>query len=124
MEVNCFLSAVFLNNNWVPQSRQNSRWPQVNDLLVSVGSDRPSLNFFDNADSRISALRKITGKFHSPELLDDGQLTAPSKKIRSQFPDYSKVTTGLTLSPFLSHEPFREIEGCTIVGLSPDKDIL
>lgn len=64
-------------------------------------------SFFDNADSRISALRKSTGKFPSPELIDDGLHTAPSKRSLSQFPDYSKVTTGPQMAERIGLETIR-----------------
>ena len=50
--------------------------------------------FFDNAKSQISALQKMIDEVPSPELIDEGQHAAPSKRILTQFPDYSKVTTG------------------------------
>ncbi len=48
--------------------------------------------FFDNADSQISALHDV----QPPERIDDGQHTAPSKRIIAQFPEYesSKTTVG------------------------------
>lgn len=52
--------------------------------------------FFDDPDSEISVLRKIADQFQSPELIDDGQHTAPSKRVGGQFPEYedSKPTIG------------------------------
>lgn len=46
--------------------------------------------FFDNADSQIAALQKIVDAVQSPELIDDGQHTAPSKRIITQFPEYKR----------------------------------
>lgn len=63
--------------------------------------------FFDNADSQISALQKITDTVQSPELIDDGQHTAPSKRILSQFPDYSKVTIGPQMAERIGLESIR-----------------
>ncbi len=47
-----------------------------------------------NADSPISALQSIVDDAQSPELIDDGQHTAPSKRIIAEFPEYSKTTVG------------------------------
>lgn len=49
--------------------------------------------FFDHANSPISALQKIVDEVQSPELIDDGQHTAPSKRIIAQFPQYSDLKT-------------------------------
>ena len=42
----------------------------------------------------IRALQQITGSYATPEEIDDGQTTAPSKRIRSLAGDYQKVTDG------------------------------
>ena len=63
--------------------------------------------FFDNTKSQISRLKKIMDKVQSPELIDDGQHTAPSKRILSQFPDYSKVTVGPQMAERIGLESIR-----------------
>ena len=52
--------------------------------------------FFDHANSGISALRDVAGGVGSPEQIDDGQHTAPSKRIIEHFPEYDdlKPTVG------------------------------
>ncbi|MFW5693465.1 MAG: DUF4276 family protein, partial [Thermoguttaceae bacterium] len=52
--------------------------------------------FFDTADARIEALQKVCETFANPELIDDGERTAPSKRIIAQFCDYedAKATIG------------------------------
>lgn len=42
----------------------------------------------------IHALQQVSGKFATPEEIDDGQTTAPSKRIRSLANHYQKVTDG------------------------------
>ena len=49
--------------------------------------------FFDNAGSKIAALQKIVGGETTPELINDGQHTAPSKRIIDQFPEYEDLKT-------------------------------
>ena len=63
--------------------------------------------FFDNANSQISALQKIIDNVQSPELIDDGQHTAPSKKILAKFPDYSKVTIGPQMTELIGLKNIR-----------------
>ena len=52
--------------------------------------------FFDNADARIASLRRQANEVGSPELINDGQHTSPSKRIIAQFPEYEglKATAG------------------------------
>ena len=60
--------------------------------------------FYDNADSQISALQRDAS---SPELIDDGQHTAPSKRIIAQFPNYSKETDGPQMAELIGLENIR-----------------
>jgi hypothetical protein len=62
-----------------------------------------SLTFFENADSQISALHDV----QPPELIDDGQDTAPSKRIAAQFPNYSKTTVGPQMAELIGLENIR-----------------
>ena len=63
--------------------------------------------FFDNADSRISALQRIVENVRSPELINDGQQTSPSKRIEAQFPGYSKATVGPQMAERIGLENIR-----------------
>lgn len=65
--------------------------------------------FFDNADSRVAALRKIADDVRSPERIDDGEHTAPSKRIIAQFPEYegSKVRVGSQMAERIGLETIR-----------------
>jgi len=53
-------------------------------------------SFFGNCSKQIESLEAIAGSFKSPELIDDGAQTAPSKRIIREFPDYegAKTTAG------------------------------
>ncbi len=55
---------------------------------------------YDNADKGIDALRSAVTQTTSPELVNDGPTTAPSKRIVEQFPEYSgqKTTVGVDLA--------------------------
>ena len=48
--------------------------------------------FFDNADSQIAALQS-TENIQYPELIDDGQDKAPSKRIIDELPEYEYLKT-------------------------------
>jgi hypothetical protein len=45
--------------------------------------------YYDNCERQIQALRTVAATFPSPELINDGQDTSPSKRIAAQFPDYT-----------------------------------
>ena len=65
--------------------------------------------FFDNAASQISALQNVVDDVQSPELIDDGRQTNPSKKIIDQFPEYedSKTTIGPQVAERIGLENIR-----------------
>ena len=65
--------------------------------------------FFENANSQISALQKIVDDVQFPELIDDGQQTAPSKRIIAQFPQYNdlKTTVGTQVAERIGLENIR-----------------
>ena len=45
-----------------------------------------------------SKVQSIRDQFHSPEEIDDGEQTAPSKRILELNPGYSKVADGIVIS--------------------------
>ena len=51
--------------------------------------------FFDRPRRGIAELQKVADSVDSPELIDDGQHTAPSKRIIAQFPTYDKLKTSV-----------------------------
>ncbi len=46
------------------------------------------------SESRLDDLRSITDHFDTPERIDDGEETAPSKRLKNLFPRYQKVLHG------------------------------
>ena len=61
-------------------------------LLVDVAKfDR----FFEHPRGGIAELEKVAKSVGSPELIDDGQHTAPSKRIIEKFPTYRKLKTSV-----------------------------
>jgi len=48
---------------------------------------------YENADAGIAALRAVVAAATSPELVNDGEMTAPSKRIIAHFPKYLQRKT-------------------------------
>lgn len=45
--------------------------------------------FYDHHESQIAALKAISDEYATPELIDDGRHSAPSKRIVAELPDYA-----------------------------------
>jgi hypothetical protein len=54
------------------------------------------LTYYDDRKKEVAELNKLVAKFGSPELVNDGENTAPSKRIAALIPDYkyAKHTAG------------------------------
>jgi len=65
--------------------------------------------FFSEADSDIADLQKVADGVATPELINDGQHTAPSKRIISRLPEYedSKTTMGPQMAELIGLENIR-----------------
>jgi hypothetical protein len=67
---------------------------QLHEYEAYLFADVSQLSFFyDEAHLQIAALQAISHGVTTPELIDDGPQTAPSKRITGQFPDYGKAKT-------------------------------
>ncbi len=103
---------VALETSWVDDTEDKRFIPfiQLHEFEAYLFCDVSRFDFFfDNADSEISALLKIADQFQSPELIDDGQHTAPSKRISGQIPEYedSKPTIGSQMAERIGLENIR-----------------
>ncbi len=70
---------------------------QLHEYEAYLFSDPSHFEFhYDQSEKEIGALQAIANKYSTPELINDGQHSAPSKRIISQFPDYAdrKVRIG------------------------------
>lgn len=70
---------------------------QLHEYEAWLFTDISQLEFFyRNANARIARLKAIADSVVTPELIDDGLQTAPSKRIIAEFPDYkgAKRTVG------------------------------
>lgn len=88
-----------LEKSWASTTGDQRFLPfiQLHEYEAYLFSDASRLEFFyANAHSKIAALAAIADGLDSPELIDDGPQTAPSKRIIAQIPDYEtgKTTVG------------------------------
>ena len=70
---------------------------QLHEFEALILSDAgPLASQFDNCDEGIARLETIVSSFDSPELINEGTNTAPSKRIIREIPEYegSKVSAG------------------------------
>lgn len=51
-------------------------------------------------------LSLVSGK--NPELINDGAITAPSKRILNEIPEYDKVTAGVSVAARIGLETLRD----------------
>ena len=73
-------------------------------------------SFFGDCRKQIDGLKALVKDYESPELIDDGEQTAPSKRILDIFPDYrgAKATAGPQIAA--------EIGLATVRGACPHFD--
>ncbi len=66
--------------------------------------------FYPNSETQIANLKKIADDVKTPELIDDGKSTAPSKRIIAQFPDYedAKRVVGPQVAELIGLEAIRK----------------
>ncbi|MBI3822907.1 MAG: DUF4276 family protein [Planctomycetes bacterium] len=63
---------------------------QLHEYEAYLFSDPTWFGFFyDHHEKQIAALKAIAAAVATPELIDDGQHSAPSKRIIAQLPDYA-----------------------------------
>ena len=65
--------------------------------------------FYDHHERQIAALKAIADKFSTPELIDDGPQSAPSKRIIAELPDYedAKAAVGPQVAELIGLETIR-----------------
>lgn len=49
---------------------------------------------FDATDGQIASLKRIASSYNTPEDINDGLTTAPSKRLQNIFPEYEKLLHG------------------------------
>lgn len=65
--------------------------------------------FYTEQQTALAELRRVAEAHESPELINDGDVTAPSKRIIAQFPDYegAKVVVGPQVAEAIGLERLR-----------------
>jgi hypothetical protein len=77
---------------------------QLHEYETLLFTDPDAFAFsFDGRDRAIQSLKDIAGSFPSIEHIDDGQPTAPSKRIIDLIPEYDadKATAGPDIAEFI-----------------------
>jgi len=64
--------------------------------------------YYEKHEPQIAALQAIVDQYGSPELIDGGSHTAPSKRILAQFPDYNKVVEGAGIAALIGLQTIRD----------------
>jgi Domain of unknown function (DUF4276) len=65
---------------------------QLHEYEAYLFSDPTCFEYLDAERKKgIEALKAIASQYQTPELINDGLQTAPSKRIMAQFPDYGKA---------------------------------
>jgi hypothetical protein len=65
---------------------------QLHEFEAILFSDPNAFKgYYRRCDRQVEALSEVVRQSGGPELIDDGQQTAPSKRIIEQFPDYGTV---------------------------------
>lgn len=83
---------------------------QLHEFEAYLFSDPNWFEFyFDGSAQQIVKLQKLAGEFTSPELINDGPQTAPSKRIIAHFPDYEdqKVIVGAGVAELIGLSAIR-----------------
>jgi Domain of unknown function (DUF4276) len=75
--------------------------------LLFSGTDQFSA-VFPGSSPEVQRLRRIRDEFDSPEHINDGAETAPSKRICNIFPAYAKTSYGLTIAKAIGLARMRE----------------
>ncbi|HBL28911.1 MAG TPA: hypothetical protein DD490_18915 [Acidobacteria bacterium] len=65
--------------------------------------------FYDHHEKQIAALQAITDRYPTPELIDDGPHSAPSKRIAKELPDYedAKAAVGAQVAELIGLDVIR-----------------
>lgn len=81
---------------------------QLHEFEAILFSDPSGFRYrYSHHESQIAELQAIADAHKSPELIDDGPQTAPSKRIFSQFPDYAKPSMGPDIADWIGLDTIR-----------------
>jgi len=81
---------------------------QMHEFEALLFSDPNQTARAIGANDQANNLRRIVEEYQEPEAIDDGEKTAPSKRIKSLIPWYNKPTDGLVAVRRLGLDRIRE----------------
>lgn len=101
-----------LENSWQVETADSRFLPfiQLHEFEAYLFTDVAKLaEFFDESNCGIEELQQVADGAQSPELIDDGKHTAPSKRIIAQFPTYKslKTTVGPQMAALIGLQKIR-----------------
>lgn len=94
-----------LEKSWQTATSDHRFLPfiQLHEFEAYLFADVAKLaDFFDNSRHGVRQLQDIADGAKSPELIDDGQHSAPSKRIIAEFPTYKSLKT--TVGPQMAKD--------------------
>jgi hypothetical protein len=81
---------------------------QLHEYETYLFSEPTCFSYFHDHHARqIAALQKIADGHKTPEEIDDGSATAPSKRIIAELPDYAKVVEGPQIAQLIGLDKIR-----------------
>lgn len=82
---------------------------QLHEYEAMLFADPEAFRWVDNCDNTIAQLHQIAAAFPTPEHIDDGLPTAPSKRIIDLLPRYAdlKVTAGPDIAALIGLDAIR-----------------
>jgi hypothetical protein len=82
---------------------------QLHEFEGLLFSDSEAFRILIGTDpSILLRIEKIVGEALNPELINDGQETAPSKRLQALFPGYKKVLHGASLAQIIGIRTIRD----------------
>lgn len=76
---------------------------QLHEYEAYLFSDPTCFEYLGAGNTKgVETLQTIASQYNTPELINDGEQTAPSKRIVAQFPDYGKAKS--TFGPQLAEK--------------------
>lgn len=82
---------------------------QVHEFEAYLFSSSEGFNkvFFDR-NTELESIKNIINQFNNPEAINDGDETAPSKRLMNIFKGYKKTTDGISVAKYLGLERIRK----------------
>ena len=81
---------------------------QLHEYEAYLFSDPTCFEYLDSGGTKeVEVLQSIASQYNTPELINHGQQTSPSKRIMAQFSDYKKTTDGPLLAELIGLQVIR-----------------